>query len=149
MNIGELLSMAISRSASDLHLVYDYPPSLRIEGQLKPLVTFDKLTSQAIEEMIFACLNPVQKEQLINNKEIDFSTIYQLTSGEKYRFRGNAYFQKGTMAASFRLIPSKIKSIADLNLPEIMNKFTMLREGFVLLTGPSGQGKSTTIASMI
>lgn len=149
MEINELLSLTITRSASDLHLVCDYPPTLRIEGNLKPMVTFPILTNEDIEQMIYSCLNPAQKELIINNKEIDFSAVFQLNSGEKYRFRGNAYFQKGTMAASFRLIPSRIKSISDLNLPEILNRFTTLRDGFVLLTGPSGHGKSTTIASII
>src|SRR3989344_5605076 len=149
MEVSELLSLAISRNASDIHLISDYSPSLRIDGVLKPMVTFPNLTNESIEQMIFACLNPSQKELFINNKEIDFSTVYQLNDGTKFRFRGNAYYQKGTMAASFRLIPSKIKSIQELNLPDILNKFTQLREGFVLLTGPSGQGKSTTIASMI
>lgn len=149
MEIGELLALTISRGASDLHLICDYPPSLRINGMLKPMVTFPVLSKEQIEQMIFTCLNTVQKELLTSNKEIDFSAIYQLNSGEKYRFRGNAYFQKGTMAASFRLIPAKILSIAELNLPETLNRFTTLREGFVLLTGPSGHGKSTTIASLI
>lgn len=149
MDIAELLALTVSRNASDLHLINDYAPSLRIEGSLKPMVTFPVVSSEAIEQMVFSCLNPAQKEILINNKEIDFSAVYQLNSGEKFRFRGNAYFQKGTMAASFRLIPAKIKTLYELNLPDILNKFTILREGFVLLTGPSGHGKSTSIASMI
>ena len=149
MEIGELLNLTISRNASDLHLVVDYPPSLRINGELKPMVTFPVLTDEVIRQMVATCLNKTQNEQLFANKEIDFSAQYQLNNGEKYRFRGNAYFQKATMAASFRLIPSKILTIDDLNLPQILHKFTALREGFILLTGPSGQGKSTSIAAMI
>src|SRR3990170_1677284 len=113
MDIGELLALTISRGASDLHLICDYPPSLRINGMLKPMVTYQLLIREQIEQMIFTCLNGVQKELLVNNKEIDFSTVYQLNSGEKYRFRGNVYFQKGTMAASFRLIPAKIMTISE------------------------------------
>ena len=149
MNIGELLSLTISRNASDLHLLVDYPPSLRINGELKPMVTLPLLTDELISEMVHSCLNPAQRELLLNNREIDFSAVYRLDSGDKFRFRGNAYYQKGSLAASFRLIPSKIKTIAELNLPDILNRFTQLREGFILLTGPSGQGKSTTIASII
>lgn len=149
MDLAELLAITITRNASDLHLICEYPPSLRVEGTLKPLLTFPAMNSEQMEKMIFSALNASQKELLLNNKEIDFSAVYQMNNGEKFRFRGNAYYQKGTMAASFRLIPSKIKSIVDLNLPDILNKFTILREGFVLLTGPSGHGKSTTIASLI
>ena len=123
MDIGELLSLTITRGASDLHLVSDYPPTLRINGELKPMVTYPFLNSSLIEEMVKTCLNSAQKEILVNNREIDFSTVYQLSNGEKYRFRGNAYYQKGTTAASFRLIPAKIKTISELNLPEIFNKF--------------------------
>ena len=149
MDIRELLALTISLAASDLHLVCDYPPTLRINGELKPMVTYPLLNSPMIEEMVNACLNSAQKEILSNNREIDFSTVFQLNNGDKYRFRGNAYFQRGTTAASFRLIPAKIMTISELNLPEIFNNFTQLRDGFVLLTGPSGQGKSTTIASII
>lgn len=149
MEIAELFTITINRNASDLHLISGNQPVLRINGELKPVVAYQELTSEQIEVMIFSCLDPKQKEILLSNKELDFSAVFATSQEEKFRFRVNAYYQKGTLAASFRLIPSRIKSVSELNLPQIMNKFTLLREGFVLLTGPSGQGKSTTIASLI
>jgi len=149
MDLTELLALTINRGASDLHLVAEYPPSLRINGELKPLVSMNILNSQDIENMIFSCLSAAQKELLIANRELDFSAVFKLNSEEKHRFRVNSYFQKNTLAASFRVIPTKIKSLAELNLPQILANFATLRDGLVLLTGPSGQGKSTTIASII
>ena len=149
MNITELLTIAITRNASDLHLVMNFPPSLRINGELKPLPALNDLNSEELEKLIFDCLSPAQKELLVTNRELDFSTVFTLTNGQKFRFRVNTYYQKNTLAASFRVIPSSIKTLAELNLPQILGNFATLREGLVLLTGPSGQGKSTTIASII
>lgn len=148
MDINDLLATTVSRNASDLHLVVGYPPILRLQGELKPLTTYQDLIQSDIESLLFPCLNPSQKELLLANKELDFSIIFS-DQGTRIRFRVNAYFQKGRLSASMRLIPSFIKSLEELNLPSILARFAQLREGFVLLTGPSGQGKSTTIASLI
>jgi len=113
------------------------------------MMTYTNLTSEEIEEMVFSLLNPNQKELLMTNKEIDFSTVITLTDGKTIRFRSNAYYQKGGLAASFRLIPDKIKSIEDLGLPSILHEFSKMKSGFILLTGATGQGKSTTLASII
>ena len=109
MNLTELLSLTINRGASDLHLVAEYPPSLRINGELKPLVAMNNLNSTDIESMIFSCLTAAQKELLIANRELDFSAVFKLNSDEKHRFRVNSYFQKNSLAASYRPIPTKIK----------------------------------------
>jgi twitching motility protein PilT len=148
MDLHELLTITLTRKASDLHLVVGYLPTLRMNGELHPLVTFSQLTETEVEKMLFSVLNPSQKELLISNKELDFSTYAEI-DGQKIRFRGNAYFQRGTLAVSFRLIPVIIPSLDELNLPQIIREFTKLRQGFVLLTGSSGQGKSTTLASII
>ncbi len=149
MTINELLHLTITRNASDLHLIADHHPALRINGELKAMLTLPVLTSSDIEQMIFSLINSAQKEILLTNKELDFSATYKMENNEQARFRVNAYFQMNGLAASFRLIPAKIKTIEELNLPSILHDFTKLRSGFVLLTGASGQGKSTTLASLI
>ncbi len=149
MKVTELLNITVEKKASDLHLVASYLPTVRIEGELKPLVTFSPFTSEDIEEIVFSLINSAQKEVLLTNKELDFSTTVTMTDGRNFRFRVNAYYQKGTMAVSFRLIPSYIKTINELNLPTVLYDFAKLRQGFLLITGASGQGKSTTVASII
>lgn len=149
MTIIDLLEATNAREASDLHLVSDYTPTLRIQGELHKLVTFPKLYSKDIEEMIFSILTPIQKELLLQNREIDFSTILEIKEEMHLRFRANAYFQKSTLAASFRRIPPKIPTLSDLGLPEIFHEFVKLKQGFIIITGASGQGKSTTLASII
>jgi len=149
MDIRELLSIAYTRKASDLHLVVAFEPAIRVFGELHSLVTFPILTTSDVEQMVFSLLTPLQKETLVNNKELDFSTSYQADEKNSVRFRVNAYYQSNSLAASFRLIPSAIKTIDELGLPSLVHEFTKLRQGFVLLTGGSGQGKSTTIASII
>lgn len=149
MDIRELLTVTLTRNASDLHLVVGHVPTLRIHGELHSLVTFPQVSQADIEQMIFILLAPSQKELLLANKELDFSTVVTTSDGKEIRFRGNAYFQRGTLSASFRLIPATVSSIDDLHLPQIMHEFVKLKQGFVLLTGPSGQGKSTTLASII
>ncbi|MBL7158903.1 type IV pilus twitching motility protein PilT [Candidatus Microgenomates bacterium] len=142
--IQELFKETADQKASDLHLMVGMPPALRVDGELKKLDKFSVLTPEKAEQMIFSLLSAEQKEVFLANKELDFSY-----SWEKSRFRVNIYHQKGTMAASFRLIPEKISSLQELNLPSICEQFTSLRQGLVLVTGPSGMGKSTTLASII
>lgn len=149
MDINELLTVAITRNASDLHLADSYVPTLRINGDLHFLVTFPELHSTEIEQMIFSLLSHPQKEKLVTNKEMDFSTIYKTQNNQTVRFRVNVYYQKNTLAASFRLIPTKIPTIDELHLPSVIHQFAKLKKGFILLTGASGQGKSTTLSSII
>lgn len=149
MDIQELLKVTTEREASDLHLISAYCPAIRVHGELHQLVTYPLLTPLDIEQMVFSLITPAQKELLITNKELDFSTTYRVSDTDEVRFRVNAYFQKATLAVSFRYIPSRIKTIEELRLPLLLREFTKLRQGFVLLTGPTGQGKSTTIASLL
>jgi twitching motility protein PilT len=144
MSIQDYLEIVVKKEASDLHLVVGSSPVIRIDGQLLPIASAI-LTSDDTESLIFELLSPEQKEMLSVNKEIDFS----FALGEVARFRVNAYFQKGYLSAALRLIPSYIKNIEELNLPRICHNFAKLRQGFILVTGPTGHGKSTTIASMI
>jgi twitching motility protein PilT len=145
MEIEELLEITFNRKASDLHLLVGLPPVLRINGELFPIKDKKSLTEEEVKELIFSLLTEEQKEILLVNKELDFSFDYQ----EKGRFRVNAYHQKGTLAAAFRLLPLTIPKIEEINLPEICHQFVGLKQGFILVTGPTGHGKSTTLAAII
>ena len=145
MNIKELLQNTIDAGASDLHLVSGIFPTLRIEGELISLTSSGVLTPEMIGEFLKAILIAEQLERLKVNKEIDFS----LSFSEKARFRVNAYTQKGSLAAAFRRIPLEIPGVDSLELPKIIHSFTTLRQGFVLVTGPTGHGKSTTLAAIL
>jgi len=145
MRIEELLEITIGRKASDLHLLVGLPPILRINGELFSIGEGEILSEEKIKDLVFSLLTEEQKEILLVNKEIDFSFSYQ----EKGRFRVNAYHQKGTMAVALRLLPLTIPKIEEANLPEICYQFATLKQGFILVTGPTGHGKSTTLASII
>ncbi|MBU1323385.1 type IV pilus twitching motility protein PilT [Patescibacteria group bacterium] len=144
LNIKELLTMTIAKKASDLHLVVGTPAYLRVDGKLAA-VSEEVITAASAKDLIFPLLSPEQKDKFLVNKELDLSVAF----GELGRFRVNVYFQKGTIAAELRLIGDKIKSIEELNLPKICIELAELRHGFVLVTGPTGTGKSTTLAAII
>jgi twitching motility protein PilT len=144
-NIKDLLQNVVDSKASDLHLITGNPPVLRIDGSLASISGFGVLTPDMIVELLKEILTAEQWERLTVNKELDFS----LPFSDKGRFRINAYTQKNSLAAAFRLIPLTIPSIESLGLPPILHSFTSLRQGFILITGPTGHGKSTTLASML
>lgn len=143
-NINNLLDTAIERHASDLHILPDYFPTIRVQNELFPLKILKIVTKTDSEKLIFSIITDEQKENLLANKEIDFGYEYNT-----YRFRVNVYYAKGKIAAAFRLIPSHIKTLEELALPPIFHDFTKWNSGLVLITGPTGQGKSTTLASLI
>jgi len=145
VEIQELLEEALKRGASDIHLMVGVYPTLRINGNLVPITKSSTPTPENIEKLVLALTSPEQKELLLTNKEIDFS----FALGELARFRVNAFYQKGYLSAALRLIPSKIPSLEELHLPKVLGNFSKLRQGLILLTGPTGHGKSTTIASII
>jgi twitching motility protein PilT len=150
MQINELLDVTIKNNASDLHLLPGTFPAIRIDGTLRYLSNYPLLSPQEVETMIFAILKPEQKELLINNKEIDFSFGFGGgTYGDMGRFRTNLYYQRGVLSAAFRFLQPEIRTIEELHLPKICHTFAELKQGFVLVTGPTGQGKSTTLASII
>lgn len=149
-NIQELLQLTIKNNASDLHLLVGIPPSLRIDGSLRYLTTYDILTKEKVEELVYSLMTPEQKELLIANKELDFSFGFGGGSyGDMGRFRINAYFQRGYLAAALRFLPPVIKTIEQLELPKVCHDFANLRQGFVMVTGPTGHGKSSTLAAII
>lgn len=144
MDIQELYAEAGRLEASDLHLISGFPPMLRVNGVLGAIDGTAVLSSADIEQLIYSVLTAEQKELFLTNKELDFSVAS--TVG---RFRVNIYNQKGTYAAAFRLIPDKIRTVDELGLPAVCHEFVKLHQGFVLVTGPTGHGKSTTLAAMI
>lgn len=143
--IADLLEIVVKNNASDLHLVVGMSPTIRVDGVLSPIPNTGILDSQEAEKLIYELFTPEQKELFLVNKEIDFSFAF----GEVGRFRVNAYYQKGYPSASLRLIPTKIRNIEELNLPKICHTFAELEQGFILITGPTGHGKSTTIAAIL
>ncbi|AKM83443.1 MAG: twitching motility protein, twitching motility protein PilT [Candidatus Woesebacteria bacterium GW2011_GWF1_31_35] len=145
IDINNLLQQTVDLKASDLHLVAGVPPTLRIDGELKSVPSSGILTPQIISDGLKIILTSEQFERLSVNKEIDFS----LTFSDKARFRVNTYTQKGSFAAAFRRIPLEIPDIDSLGLPKIVHSFTNLRQGLILVTGPTGHGKSTTLAATI
>lgn len=145
IDIKSFLQMTVDLKASDLHLVVGVPPTLRIDGELVIIPNSGIMTPELMAEALKQVLNSEQFERLSVNKEIDFS----LSFSEKARFRVNAYTQKGSLAAAFRRIPFDIPEIDSLGLPKIVHSFSTLRQGLVLVTGPTGHGKSTTLAAVI
>ncbi len=145
MNIKDLLQLTVDRNASDLHIIAGVPPTLRIDGQLSSVPGETVLTPDVINNHLKEILSSEQLEKVIVNKELDFSFPFS----DKARFRVNAYTQKGSNALAFRKIPLQIPDIDSLGLPKILHSFTALRQGFVLITGPTGHGKSTTLAAML
>lgn len=145
MNTKQLLQTTVDVGASDLHLIVGTPPTIRVDGVLSPVPNESVLTPDSVAEHLKEVLSTEILERLSVNKEVDFS----LSFSEVARFRVNAYTQKGTWAASFRRIPYAIPTIDSLGLPPILHSFTDLRQGFILVTGPTGHGKSTTLASIL
>jgi len=145
-----LLVNVIKSNASDLHLLIDIPPVMRINGSLRYISNHKALTKQDLDTMILSLLNSEQKEMFFANKELDFSfTFDDGTHKNIGRFRTNIYYQKGCLSAAFRLLGSHIRTVKELNLPKIVESFAELKQGFVLVTGPTGHGKSTTLAAII
>lgn len=145
IRIEPLLDEVIRKKASDLHLQVNLPPILRIDGKLTPVSEADTLTEESLETLIFAILDDDQKQILLKDKEFDFSFAY----GDLGRFRVNAFHERGNLAAALRLIPNEVLSIEQLGLPQIVNKFADYPRGLVLVTGPTGSGKSTTLAALV
>lgn len=145
VTIEALLEECVTRNASDLHLETGLPPVLRLDGVLVPLTTYPVLDPMTVKELVFSTLDEDQQKILMKDKEFDYSFAF----GDIGRFRVNAFHEKGNMAAAFRLIPNVIQSIGDLGLPGVIESFADHQNGLVLVTGPTGSGKTTTLAALI
>ncbi len=145
IRIEILLEEVVRRQASDLHLQVGLPPMLRVDGALVAITGYNPLDEAAVESLIFAILDADQQQILDKDKEFDFSFAF----GTLGRFRVNAYHERGNLAAALRLIPNEIKSVTELGLPPVVLNFASYPRGLVLVTGPTGSGKSTTLASLV
>lgn len=144
MDISDIMREMVDMGASDLHLSVGVPPVVRVDGHLEAL-DMPVLKPSDTRDLIYSILTQDQRQRLETEWEIDFSfSLYGVA-----RFRVNAYFQRGTLSAAFRLIPVAIKSIDDLGLPKVLHSFVGKPRGLVLVTGPTGSGKSTTLAAII
>lgn len=143
--LNELLLLTAKQNASDLHIAVGRRPTIRVDSVLIPLTKETVLTKEDAEGLIMALLTEDQKKVFFEKKQVDFSYNYE----DKARFRVNTFFQRGFMAAALRLIPSQIRTIEELMLPPILHDFTHLNQGFILIVGPAGHGKSTTLASIL
>ncbi|MBR2803100.1 type IV pilus twitching motility protein PilT [Candidatus Saccharibacteria bacterium] len=143
--IETLLEECIRRKASDLHIQHGLPPILRVDGELVPISGQPALNDEMLKNLIFSTIDESQQQIYLKDKEYDYSFAF----GDIARFRVNAFHERGKMAAAFRLIPNQIKSINDLGMPPVVETFAEYPRGLVLVTGPTGSGKSTTLAALI
>lgn len=143
--LKDLLITTAKQSASDLHIGVGRRPIIRVDGVLVPIQKENMVTPEEAEGLVMSLLTPFQKERFLKEKQLDFA--YSLE--DKARFRVNVYFQKGFMAAALRLIPTRIRTLEELNLPPILHDFARLSQGFILIVGPAGHGKSTTMAAIL
>ncbi len=144
MDMAEILKEVVNQKASDLHLAVGVPPVVRIDGHLRNL-DYPVLEANEARELIYSILSQDQRQRLETDWEVDFS--YSLYGHA--RFRVNAHFQRGTIGGCFRLVPTVIKTVEELGLPKVVHSFCHKPRGFVLVTGPTGSGKSTTLAAVI
>src|SRR5580765_5010434 len=140
-----LLEEVVKRKARDLHLQVGLPPMLRVDGSLVPVSGYDPLDESKVETLVFAILDQDQQQILAKDKEFDFSFAF----GNLGRFRVNAFHERGNLAAALRLIPNEIKSVTELGMPPVVLGFADYPRGLVLVTGPTGSGKSTTLAALV
>src|SRR5574344_573308 len=145
VRVEVLLEECLKKNASDLHIQVGLPPILRIDGSLQPIPNTPVLTKDMIEKLVFSTLDSMQREILIKDKEFDYSFSF----GDIARFRVNAFNEKGNLAAAFRLIPTKMPTVDQLGMPQVVSSFSDYPRGLVLVTGPTGSGKSTTLAALI
>ncbi len=145
LSLSDLLKKLIELGGSDLHLTTNTPPQVRVHGELRPLENFKSLNSADTKQLAYSVLTDAQKHRFEENLELDFSFGVRGLS----RFRANLFNQRGAVGAVFRAIPYEIKSFETLNLPPVVQKLCDKPRGLILVTGPTGSGKSTTLAAML
>jgi twitching motility protein PilT len=143
--IEHLMDTVSGEGASDLHLGIGRNPIIRVSGSLSQLVKEPIITAMEMQAFLSELLTPINKERFLDTKEIDFSYV----SKSGVRFRGNCFFQKGMPSIALRVIPKHVLTLDELHLPPILEAFTEKKQGFFLVVGPVGQGKSTTLAAMV
>jgi twitching motility protein PilT len=145
LDFAAVLTKMVEVRASDVHLTPGFPPAVRVRGRIVPMDDYPPLSPQETREIVYSILNDSQRKKFENQQQLDFAYAIPGVA----RFRVNCFFQRGAISAAFRLIPSEILSLQSLGLPLVLEEFTRKPRGFVLLTGPTGSGKSTSLASMV
>ena len=144
-DFSEVLRRMVESRASDVHLTSGFPPAMRDKGDICPMEGFPVLNSQMTREVVYGILNDDQRKRFENNQQLDFAYAIPGVA----RFRVNCFFQRGTVSAAFRLVPQDIPALDSLGVPQVLHELCEKPRGFVLVTGPTGSGKSTTLAAMI
>jgi twitching motility protein PilT len=144
-DFSEVLRRMVEARASDVHLTAGFPPAIRDKGKITPMEGFPVLGTQETREVVYGILNDDQRKRFENNKQLDFAYAIPGVA----RFRVNCFFQRGAVSAAFRLVPQDIPALDSLGVPQVLRELTQKPRGFVLVTGPTGSGKSTTLAAMI
>jgi twitching motility protein PilT len=145
VDFAAVLTKMVEVRASDVHLTPGFPPALRVRGRIVPMDDYPKLGPQDTRDIVYSILNDSQRKRFENQQQIDLAYAIPGVA----RFRVNCFFQRGAISAAFRHIPTEIQSLESLGLPAVLEEFTRKPRGFVLVTGPTGSGKSTTLASMV
>jgi len=144
--LDDIIDTTIEEEGSDIHLTYGRPPTIRVSSYLVPLSKKPELSHDDIEAMIDEILGEEEKRELVDQRSVDFAYTHQKSEA---RFRGNAYYQRGKLGLALRLIPREIRTLQELNVPSQLESFTESKQGFFLVVGPTGHGKSTTLATLI
>ena len=144
-DFSEVLRQMVEVNASDVHITANFPPAIRDKGRIRPMEGFPRLTSQQTREVVYSILNDDQRKRFENLQQLDFA--YSIPGVA--RFRVNCYFQRGSVSAAFRLVPQEVPDLDSLSVPPVLTELTRKPRGFVLVTGPTGSGKSTTLAAML
>lgn len=149
VTVQSLLAEVVRRNASDVHFAVGVPPTIRLDGQLRQITNLPSLDSNDIDYLLNELLTQRQRQLFTENRELDFSFSFRIEGSQAARFRGNGYFELGRPALALRLIPDKVRSISQLLLPKPLIDVCHARRGLFLVTGPTGHGKSTTMAALI
>jgi twitching motility protein PilT len=144
-DFSEVLRQMVETRASDVHLTAGFPPAIRDKGKIRPLEGYPVLNGQQTREVVYGILNDDQRKRFENNQQLDFAYAIPGVA----RFRVNCFFQRGSVSAAFRLVPQEVPSLDSLAVPPVLRELTAKPRGFVLVTGPTGSGKSTTLAAML
>src|SRR3954468_7244468 len=144
-DFSEVLGRMVEAKASDVHLTPGFPPAIRNKGKIEPMEGFPVLTGQETREVVYGILNDDQRKRFETQKQLDFAYAIPHVA----RFRVNCFFQRGAVSAAFRLVPQDIPALDTLGVPQVLRELCEKPRGFVLVTGPTGSGKSTTLAAMI
>jgi twitching motility protein PilT len=144
-DFSEVLRRMVEANASDVHITPGVPPAIREKGKISHMEGFPVLSGQETREVVYSILNEDQRKRFENNKQLDFAYAIPNVA----RFRVNCFFQRGSVSAAFRLVPQEIPNLDSLGVPQVLRDLTQKPRGFVLVTGPTGSGKSTTLAAML